>query len=92
MVSWASNKIDRDRNLKTVEREIDEMYKKNEVGYFNEEEKLKLQNLEMRKRRLLEWREVKWRMKSRVAWLELGDENIKFFHKYASHKKMINTI
>jgi len=31
-------------------------------------------------------------MKSTMVWLDLGDDNIKFFHRFTNHKKCINTI
>jgi hypothetical protein len=31
-------------------------------------------------------------MKSTMAWLDLGDDNIKFFHRFTNHKNCINTI
>ena len=36
--------------------------------------------------------EKKWRLKSRALWLVEGYQNTKFFHRYASHRKSINTI
>jgi hypothetical protein len=51
-----------------------------------------LKHLEYKKRKFLEDKEVKWRLKSRDTWLELGDENTKYFHKFSNHWKNINTI
>jgi hypothetical protein len=31
-------------------------------------------------------------MKSTMVWLDLGDDNIKFFRRFTNHKKFINTI
>jgi hypothetical protein len=42
--------------------------------------------------RLLRDKEMDWRMKSRATWLELGDHNIRYFHKFGSHRKSVNTI
>ena len=30
--------------------------------------------------------------KSRALWLENGDSNTKFFHRYAKHHRMVNAI
>ena len=48
--------------------------------------------LNKNKRKLLEWEEVRWRMKSRANWLAKGDENIKFLQNYAKQRESINTI
>eukprot|EP01018_Ginkgo_biloba_P032904 Gb_28853 [translate_table: standard] len=36
--------------------------------------------------------EAAWRLKSRALWLSEGDENTKFFHQCANHRKNINAI
>jgi hypothetical protein len=41
---------------------------------------------EKRKKFLLDEEET-WRQKSRAIWLQQGDQNTKFFHHYASHRK-----
>ena len=51
-----------------------------------------LRQLEGKKDSLLLKEEKLCRLKSRALWLEEGDENTKYFHRYASHRKNINTI
>lgn len=42
--------------------------------------------------RLLEKREVYWHQRSKQFWLQNGDQNTRFFHKYASTRKANNRI
>jgi hypothetical protein len=41
---------------------------------------------------LLEKEEKTWRLKSQALWLQVGDNNTKFFHQYANFRKKLNTI
>jgi hypothetical protein len=45
-----------------------------------------------KKRKLLEDKEVVWRLKIHVIWMEKGDENKKFFQAYVKGRKIYNTI
>ena len=36
--------------------------------------------------------ELHWRQQSRMVWLEVGDQNTKFFHNYANQRKRTNGI
>ena len=48
--------------------------------------------LESRRRKLLLDREKEARQKSRAMWLLCGDDNTPFFHKFANHRKFVNSI
>jgi hypothetical protein len=49
-----------------------------------------MKTLETKKAKLLEEKEMDWRMKSKAIWLDLGDQ--KKIHNFANHRSNINTI
>ena len=51
-----------------------------------------MKSLENKKDSLLAKEEQLMRLKSRALWLEAGDKNKKKIHRFASHRKNINTI
>ena len=59
---------------------------------FTEVELSELKKMEGKKDSLLLQEEHKWRLKSRAPWLEEGDQNTNYFHRYASQRNSINTI
>ena len=61
-------------------------------GFNLEEEKLSLVDLKTRKRTILCDREKEARQKSRALWLLCGDDNTHFSHKFAAHRKNLNSI
>lgn len=56
------------------------------------DQSIRLKSMEEKKICLLLNEEAFWRLKSRDLWLIQGDCNSKFFHKYVSYRKNINTI
>jgi hypothetical protein len=40
----------------------------------------------------LEKEEKEWRLKSRALWLEVEDNNMKYFHQYVNLRRNLNTI
>jgi len=36
--------------------------------------------------------EQSWRIKSKATWIKEGNRNSSFFHRFASHRKNVNTI
>ena len=62
------------------------------IGFILEEDKLFLIEIESRKRTILCYQEKEARQKIRDLWLICGDDNTPFFHKFAAHRKNLNTI
>lgn len=64
----------------------------NLAGSLNDHQFISLQNLEQLRLGLLNKEEAKWHLKIRAIWLSLGDQNNKFFHKYADYRRISNSI
>jgi hypothetical protein len=68
---------------------INDLHNQELVGYPNEEHTYRVFYLELRKRKIMINKEAEWRLKSRVIWIEKGDDNTKLFHQYAIHRRML---
>eukprot|EP00253_Pinus_taeda_P002419 PITA_02419 len=51
-----------------------------------------IQSLELKRKHILQKRELTWRLKSRALWIRDGDKNTIFFHRYANHRRKVNSI
>ena len=75
-----------------IELTLAESFNKVGFGFSSEEDKASLIDLESHKSKILLDRENEARQNSRVTWLICGDDNTPFFHKYANHRKNVNSI
>eukprot|EP00253_Pinus_taeda_P026957 PITA_26957 len=62
------------------------------VQNLSEIKKAAYESLTKQRTQVLKDREASWRLRSRAIWLQEGDENTKFFHRFANGRKAINTI
>lgn len=90
---WAHQKRIKDNlTLNEAERVIAE-FENSSIGTFTTQESKDEYNLLIAKRsQILKEREESWRLRSRATWLTEGDNNTKFYHKFANGRKAINTI
>jgi hypothetical protein len=92
-ITWAHQKRAREEHeLKEIEEALDVIYVTIDGGLSSQESKYNLIRLEKTKRKILEDKEAAWRLKSRVIWMEKGNENTKFFQAYSKGRKLTNTI
>ena len=75
-----------------IEGLIIDSFNKLGFGFSTEADRISLIDLESRRRSILLAREQEARQKSRSIWLVCGDDNSSFFHKFANHRKNINSI
>lgn len=92
-ISWAQEKSLRDELvLKSIEIELEALEILEGDGCEMEEKKERIKAMKVERNRILKDIEEKWRLKSRAIWLEVGDENSKFFQNYAKGMRNTNTI
>jgi hypothetical protein len=90
IVEWSVERFkNRDMVLKYMEGNL---YNHNAIKVFSDHKLLMLVDLESKRVKLLQEREAKWHMKRNIVWLDLGNENTKFFHFFSNHQKNVNTI
>ena len=63
-----------------------------EDGYLSSSPKERLVNIQVDRARILLQFEKTWRLKIHAVWLEAGDNNTKFFHRFANQRRISNSI
>ena len=92
-ILWSIKKKTQEfKDLVDIKLLLAESFNKVGFGFSSVEDKASLVELESRKRKNLSDHENEARQKSRAIWILCGDDNTPFFHKYANHRKNINSI
>eukprot|EP00253_Pinus_taeda_P030029 PITA_30029 len=91
--AWAHRKRKlEDHLLRPTEEEIYTFKENIEEIISSLEQKDKITSLMHKRTQILKDREESWRLRSWEIWLKDGDNNTKFYHKFANERKVINTI
>lgn len=92
-IAWnKKRKQDENKSLTEIEGKMMEWHQNETLGTLSEDQKEELKSLNLLKRKILQNREQKWRMKNSALWLKAREENTKYFHHFANNRKCLNTI
>lgn len=92
-IDWARRKNAKEEHtLGDIENQLATLTDEQGRGYTSITAKLHLVNLETQRLKILLDREETWRLRSKAIWLQAGDGNTKFFHKFANGRKSSNII
>jgi hypothetical protein len=93
VILWERNKKKGlQMELEEIEDEIETIFVGNFEGVFSNRELDRLNVLRSRKAKILKIDEDTWWLKSRVVWLQKGDNNTIFFHFYVDYQRKHNAI
>lgn len=92
-IIWEKNKkAAMNKELVEIENDMKSLMTSNSGNGLSPGDAHNLSSLESRKLKILLTHEETWRLKSRAIWLNAGDLNTKFFHRYADSRRMHNAI
>ena len=62
------------------------------VDFFSVDCSVNIKDIYSQKQKILAHKEETMRQKSHVIWLKARDENLKYFHQFANHRRLSNSI
>jgi hypothetical protein len=93
VVQWQSDKKQQlHSDLLHIDFKMSELFAKCPSQVFKQDELNILKALKLRKDNILAIEESTWRLRSQALWLNKGDKNTRFFHKFATQRRNQNTI
>jgi hypothetical protein len=85
---WVKEIKSRDwKHLEELEGKIKETLQMLMGGTMLPEVESSLINLEFKRTKYLKAKEELWRQQNRAIWVQSGDQNMKLFHQFASHRR-----
>jgi hypothetical protein len=89
LVDWSRNILgDLEKHISKLKKELEVWRKAN----ISQEQVHKEEVLRFKLSRLEDQKEMYWRQRAHVSWLQSGDRNTKYFHSFASERKKMNRI
>lgn len=88
---FVKNKENRE-SLALIDLEIQRISNRCDQDLFSVDRKEYMISLEMKKKDILAQLEETWRQKRRAIWLQSGDKNTRFFHRFAYQRRLTNAI
>jgi hypothetical protein len=85
---YKEQRADEFKHLDFLETKIIELLKENAYGFTHSVNETLLIRLETDRNIIQNSQEDRWRLKSRVLWIQSGDKNTRFFHQFANQRRI----
>jgi hypothetical protein len=85
---WAKDqRIQKNLKLDKLEEDLEVYYHEKYWGLMSSYANHHINSLEEECNKILQAEEELWRQQSRAIWIKSGEQNTKFFHQFASHRR-----
>ena len=93
IIQWSWEKKEKhNRTLREVEEILTSSLYKEGFVFLTETKKYNISQLENKIRQIILGREKEWHLKRREIYLQVVDDNKKFFHRFSNYRKNINYV